>query len=133
MSREFGALSQSVSQAARLPPPCPEANATTAQPGGEEARMGRFLIRLRAEAPPKVPDQATRPKLVIGIHVRQPDEASATRLQGNETASQFDPSQYFACAQQIEDEHRCDGQDVVWCAGGPPRLQNHNRHTLCPP
>ena len=126
MSREFGALSQSVSQAARLPPPCPRANATTSQPGGEEARMGRFLIRPRAEAPPKAtppPEEVdpARPKLVIGIHVRLPDNgASATRLQGDDTASQFDPSQYFACAQQIEDEHRCDGQDVVWCATGPP-------------
>ena len=49
MSREFGVLSHSASQASRLPPPCPRANATTAQPPGvEEARLGRFLIRPRA-------------------------------------------------------------------------------------
>ena len=52
----------------------------------------------------------------FGLQVRLVDAASASRLQSDEVASQFDLRQYFACAQQIEDEHRCDGQDVVWCA-----------------
>ena len=114
LSRELGVLSQSVSQASRLPPPCPRAN-VTAQAGSAQTRLGRFLVRARSALPIFHPEEVPKTKLVIGIHIRLPDDATPGALQGEESAAQFDALQYFACAQQIEDEHRCNRQDVVWC------------------
>lgn len=115
MSREIGVLAQSSSQAAVPPPPCPDTHAKRVGAGASiEKRVGRFMMTEQAVEDVKSRQWQTQSKLSIGIQIRLPDSAEGGSLLDDSEAGRYDVSDYFRCAQQIEDEQRCRGQEVIW-------------------
>jgi len=63
---------------------------------------------------------AEQGKLTIGIHIRLGDHAFA-----NENVNWTIVEPFFSCAQQIEDDHRRLGQDIIWYVISDSRTVRH--------